>query len=423
MQNQANRLIVALLGLAPLGLFTVSAGASDWPQWRGPNRDAVSAEKGLLQAWPADGPAQPWRANDIGAGYSTPAVAAGKVFLISNKGVESESVRAFSLADGKPIWTSRSIGRVGNPNQRPNYPAARGTPTVDGDLLYAVGSDGDVAAIKTATGEIVWTKSFRKDFGGMPGDWAYAESPLIDGSRLIVTPGGATSTVVALDKKTGEVLWKCAAPGGDDAGYASAVLAEIQGVRQIVQFLGKGAVGIDAATGKLLWSFADTSGRANITTPIVEGDLVFTAGGLGAGGVAKITLENGKWSATKLYTDKRLPQSAGGLVKVGGYLYGATQSGLACVDFKTGQVKWQDKSIGPASILYADNRLYLHGEDGRIALVEASSDRYKEAGRFMPPNLPERQAKDKAYPHPVIADGKLLIRDGEVLICYDVKGK
>lgn len=413
-------LMVALIASLASASF-----AADWPQWRGPNRDGISAEAGLLKAWPADGPKQVWRIDGIGAGYSTPAVAGGRVYLMSNEGLDAEFVRCYSLADGKLVWSSEKVGRVGNPNQRPSYPAARCTPAIDGELLYAIGSDGDLVCLETATGKLKWKKSFRNDFGGKPGEWAYSESPLVDGNKVIVTPGGGQATVVALDKLTGNVIWKFASTNADEAGYSSPVVADIAGSRQIVQFIGKGVVGLDAATGTLLWTFADTVGRANMTTPIVHDNHVYTGGGLGSAGLAKITVEGGKWTATKVYieADKKLPVSSGGQVRVGDHVYGCTQTSLVCFEFKTGAIKWQDRSIGPSSISAAGDRLYLHSETGPVALVEASPEGYREHGRFTPPNLPAREAKDKAYAHPVIVEGKLLIRDGALLMCYDIAGR
>jgi outer membrane protein assembly factor BamB len=414
-----SRFVAAALALT-LGSAAIAA---DWPQWRGPNRDAISVEAGLLKKWPAEGPAVLWRTDGIGMGYSTPSVAGGKIFLMSNEGLEAEFVRAYSLADGKLLWSSEKVGRVGNPGQQPSYPAARCTPAVDGDVLYAVGSDGDMVCLETATGKVKWKKSLRKDFAGKPGEWAYSESPVVDGNKVIVTPGGPEATVLALDKATGEVVWKYAAPGADEAGYSSPMIVELEGVRQVVQFIGKGLVGLDAATGKQLWSFADTSGRANMTTPVIRDGLIYTGGGLGLGGVAKVSKSGDAWTATKVYTDKKLPQSSGGSVLIGDYMYGASSAGLMCIEFKTGQVKWQDKSVGGCSIVAADGLLYLHGESGAVALVSPTPDGYKEIARFTPPNLPARTPKDKAYAHPVVVDGKLLIRDGRALICYDVKAK
>lgn len=232
-------------------LCAVSVLAADWPQWRGPNRSGVSNETGLLKQWPAGGPKLLWQVNDLGDGYSTPVVVGARIYMMSNRGMDNEYVQAISATDGKVIWTTR-VGNVGNPDQNPSYPKARSTPTIDGDVLYALGSDGDLACVETKTGKIRWTRNLRKDFDGKPGEWAYAESPLVDGDVVVVTPGGPTATLAALNKKTGGVIWKSAVPGGDDAGYASAIIVQGAGRKQYVQFLSKGLVGVDAKTGQFL---------------------------------------------------------------------------------------------------------------------------------------------------------------------------
>ncbi|HEU4930657.1 MAG TPA: PQQ-binding-like beta-propeller repeat protein, partial [Pyrinomonadaceae bacterium] len=233
------RLIAILATLCVcLPLVSVNSSAnSDWPQWRGPQRSGVSSsETGLLRQWPAAGPKLLWQLNDIGDGYSTPAVVGNRIYVMSNRGMDNEFVQALSTADGKVIWTTR-VGNVGNPDQQPNYPKARSTPTIEGNFVYALGSDGDLACLEAKTGKIRWQKSLRKDFGGEPGDWAYAESPLVDGDLVVVTPGGAQATMAAVNKKTGAIVWKSAIPGGDKAGYASAIVVQGGGRRQCVQLL------------------------------------------------------------------------------------------------------------------------------------------------------------------------------------------
>ncbi len=220
-----------------IGFLALTAAADDWPQWRGPQRTAISRETGLLKEWPKDGPKLLWRQPDIGEGYATPSVVGARVYILGNRGMQDEYVQALSVEDGKMIWTTR-LGEVGLPNQEPPYPMARSTPTVDGDALYALGSDGDLACVETASGKILWRKNLRADFGGKPGKWAYAESPLIDGDVLLATPGGAEATLVALNKKTGAVIWKSAVPGGDLAAYASAITIEFAGRKEYVQLFG-----------------------------------------------------------------------------------------------------------------------------------------------------------------------------------------
>jgi len=229
-----------LLLLFSLGSLALTL-AADWPQWRGPQRDGISKETGLLQQWPKEGPKLVWQVKDIGFGYSTPAVVGDHLYLLSNKGSSDEFVQALSVKDGKQVWSTR-LGKVG-PNRGPQYPGSRSTPTVERDVLYALGSDGDLACVETAKGKVRWRKNLRSDFGGQPGAWAYSESPLIDGDVLVCTPGGSTATMVALNKKNGEVLWKSPFSDGDQAGYASAIVVEAAGVKQYVQFLQKASRG------------------------------------------------------------------------------------------------------------------------------------------------------------------------------------
>jgi outer membrane protein assembly factor BamB len=398
------------------------AQADDWPQWRGPQRDGISAETGLLREWPADGPKLLWQQSDIGFGYSTPAVVGERLYLISNEGDENEFVQAHAVADGKRLWRTR-LGKVG-PNDGPQYPGSRSTPTAEGQRLYALGSDGDLACVETATGKVVWQKNLRSDFGGQPGRWAYAESPLVDGDLLICTPGGREATLVALDKSNGSVVWKSAVPGGDKAAYASAMILDAGGKRQVVQFLEKGLVGVDAKTGAFLWRYDKTAegSPANIPSPIVHEGTVYSASGRGGAGLVKITLSEGKFEAEEIYSTPKFPTSIGGSVLVGDYLYGTNSQGLICADFAKGDVKWQERGIGAAAVCYADQRLYLHGENGDVALVEATGEAYRERGRFALPGQPDR-GKSKAWAYPAVANGRLYFRDLNVLWCYGIRGK
>lgn len=415
------RLTAVACGVLTVTAVATMAKADDWGQWRGPKRDGISQEKGLLKAWPKEGPKLVWQVKDIGAGYSTPVVVGKRLFVLSNEGLENEFVRAYSTTNGKQLWSTR-LGSVGNPKQQPSYPGSRTTATVDGKLLYALGSDGDLACVETATGKIVWKKSLRTDFGGAPGVWAYSESPLVDGNKVIVCPGNETAAMVALDKKTGATLWKSAIPGEKAASYASAIAVEIGGVRQYVQHLSKSLVGVEAATGKLLWRFDktyDTQFQMHAFTPIAEGNQVYSAAA-SAGGVAKITAAAGSFSADPVYVERKGYNGLGGAVKVGNYLYGTNRATLFCSEFATGKVLWDERSIGSSAICYADGLLFLHGENGEIALVEATPDGYKEKGRFSPPSQPDR-GQAKAWAYPIVANGKLYIRDLGCLWCYDIK--
>jgi outer membrane protein assembly factor BamB len=338
---------------------------------------------------------------------------------MANKGMDDEFVKALETKDGKEAWSTR-VGKVG-PNRGQNYPGARSTPTVDGESLYALGSDGDLACLETATGKVRWTKNLRTAFDGQTGNWAYAESPLIDGDVLVCTPGGAKATLVALNKKTGDEIWRCPVPGGEQAAYASVIVVEASGVKQYVQLLQRGVVGVDAKTGNFLWRYdAIAQGSpANIPTPVAHKGYVYSSTGK-AGGLVKLKAEQGKVIAEQVYLTKELPTAIGGSVLLGDHLYGTTSRGLVCAEFTTGKVKWQDKAVGAGSLCYADGGLYMHSEGtGAVALVEATPEAYREKGRFTPPGQPER--KGKAWAYPVVANGRLYVRDWGVLWCYDVK--
>lgn len=406
-----------------LAVATSSALATDWPQWRGPNRDSVSAEKGLLKEWPQAGPKLLWKVADLGTGYSTPAVVGARLYVLANEGKENEFVEALNVQDGKRIWSTR-LGSVGQPNQQPPFPAARSTPTVEGEVLYALGSAGDLACLETATGQVRWRKSLRTDLAGKPGTWAYAESPLVDGDTLLCTPGGSEATLAALNKKTGEVLWKCALPEGDEAAYASAIAVEAGGVRQYVQLLQKGLVGVEAKTGRFLWRYAKPVSRfnANIPSPLAGDGLVYVGSAGTGGGAVKLVAQEGRPQAEPVYFEAKLPTAIGGAVKVGDCLYGTTAQALLCVEFATGRVKWEDRALGAASLFYADGRLYLHGENGDVGLVEPSPEGYREKGRFSPPDQPKHSSPmEKSWAYPVVANGRLYVRDHQTLWCYDVK--
>lgn len=409
-----------------LCVCVVSVPAADWPQWRGPDRSGVSKETGLLKQWPTGGPKLLWQVNELGDGYSTPVVVGNRIYLMSNRGLDNEYVQALSASDGKAIWTTR-VGNVGNPDQNPSYPKARSTPTIDGELLYALGSDGDLACLETKTGKVRWAKSLRKDFGGEPGEWAYAESPLVDGDLVIVTPGGAQATMAALNKKTGAVVWKSAVPGGDAAGYASAIIVEAAGRKQYVQCLSKGMVGVDAKTGQFLWRYAEVAkGPAQYFTPVARGEFVYGGALSVGGGMVQLKANGAGVAAQQVYYIRGLPNGPGGAVVVGDHLYG-TEVGqkLVAVEFATGKVTWQREDFGIASVASADGMLYLHLVTGDYVLVEATPQRYSEKGRFTPPAQPKHSTNgpypEASFAYPVIANGRLYIRDLGTLWAYDIR--
>ena len=419
------RPIALLPTLGLTALFLAPTHADDWPQWRGPQRNGVSAEKKLLQDWPKEGPKQSWHITNAGSGYSTPSVVGDTLFLIGNEGLENEFIAAFSTKDGHKLWSTR-LGKVGNPNQKPNFPGSRSTPTVVGNQVYALGSDGDLVCLEKKDGAEKWRKNLRSDFGGKPGEWAYSESPLVFGETLVVTPGGTESTMVALNRKTGAVLWKFASPDADQAGYSSAMLAKAGGTEQCVQLLQKGLVGLNAKTGERLWNYTKPVSRygANIPSPVVDGDFIYASAAGTGGGAVKLKTTGAKAEVEQLYFESKFPTAIGGAVKVGEFLYGTTQQSLMCAEFTTGKVRWEERAIGAASIGAADGRLYLHGENGEVALVEATAEGYREKGRFKPEGGPAHgNPMEKSWAYPVVANGNLIIRDHASVWCYDVSGR
>jgi prepilin-type processing-associated H-X9-DG protein len=387
----------------------------DWPQWQGPERTTISQETGLLKSWPKDGPPLLWKATGLGEGFGTPSVAAGRIFSMGNRG-KTEYVMALDARNGKQLWV-KATGPVRSNGG--GYPGPRCTPTVDGALVYALGLNGHLLCLDVATGKIRWSKNLLKDFQGSVGGWGYSESPLIDGDKLICTPGGHTATLVALNKKTGAVLWKAIVPEGDSAAYSSVIAAEVDGQRQYIQFVSGGVVGVAAADGKFLWRYdKPANGTANCSTPIFQDNQVFAASSYGTGGGSvKLSRNGATTKAEEIYFTRNMKNHHGGMVLVDGYVYGSDEGMLSCLDFKTGEVMWEDRHPGKGSIAYADGRLYYRNEGGPILLVEANPKKYVDCGRFEQPD----RSDHPAWPHPVIANGKLYIRDQDVLLCYDVK--
>ncbi|MCS6852181.1 MAG: PQQ-like beta-propeller repeat protein [Gemmataceae bacterium] len=422
-----------VLGLMALFLLPWSSSAenaatrSDWPQFRGPKRDGVSSDTGLLTSWPKEGPPLLWEAKGCGRGYASVAVTGGRVFTMgdgpSTADDKDEYVLCFDDTNGKQLWKAK-LGPAWNRGSE-SWQSSRSTPTVDGDRVYALTAYGDLVCLETATGREVWRKNLNKDFGGRKGDgWGYSESVLIDGDKLICTPGGPKSTMVALNKRDGSLIWAASVPNDRGAGHASAVVAEIGGIRVYVQTSASGAFAVRASDGKFLWHYP-FGATAVIPTPIVRGDLVFVDAGYGTGGALLKQIPDGDSVKMEVvYPLKReLNNKHGGIVLVGDYIYGDTDANGVpwCAEFLTGTVRWKQRGSGSgsASITYADGHLYVRYSNGVIALVKATPEGYKESGSFKIPHSGSRPS----WSHPVVVNGRLYLREGDYLLCYDVRAK
>jgi outer membrane protein assembly factor BamB len=394
-------------GTAVLLCFLATlAQAGDWPQWRGPNRDGISPETGLLEAWPKGGPPLLWKIAGLGEGYSSAAIAADRLFIQGQRGDE-EYVLAFDANTGKQLW--RAHTGISFNESRGHGP--RSTPTVDGERLYALAADGMLVCLDAATGKTIWGFNIVDHFHGNVPHWGISESPLVDGDRVIVTPGGSGAAVVALDKLTGKLLWQSQS---GTAGYSSPMIYDAAGARKVVVFTSNAAMGLDLASGKLQWRYERVANNvANIATPIVHGGEIFLSSNYGTGCVL---LKTAAGDASEVYFNRNMQNHYSTSVLVGDYLYGFSTSILTAMKFETGEVAWRDRSVGKGSLIYADRHLYALGEDGVVGLVEATPASYREISRF--------EISKGGYPawsQPVISNGKLYLRDQDNLFCYNIK--
>lgn len=410
------------------------AHAADWPQWRGPNRDGICTETGLLQSWPEGGPKLLWEISGLGSGYSSVAIVDGKLYTMGDIELESvltQCILAYDLSTHQQLWTAK----IGPPHENQTG-GPRGTPTIDDELVFAIGTSGDVVCVEAETGKLVWKKHLQKDLGGGENPtWKFSESPTIDGDRLLCTPGSLESAIAALNKKTGEFIWKCSMPnigdkGKNEAGYSSIIISEAAGIRQYIQLTNKGLIGAATEDGRFLWGYNKIANRAaSISTPVVDGDYVFCSNAYGTGSaLLKLTADGKNVNAEEIYflESGTFQNHHGGFVKVGDYIYGGHDQNKGeptCIEFSTGKIMWQESQPGggSAAVLYADGNLYFRYQNNVIALIEANPKEYNLKSTF---KLPKRaNASGEGWPHPVISDGKLYIRYDDVLFVYDIKAQ
>jgi outer membrane protein assembly factor BamB len=400
----------------------------NWPQFRGPSRNGISVETGLLQAWPAGGPPKLWTVPGLGNGFSSVSIANGRILTMGDRR-EGQYVIALDEETGKQLWATR----VGGRHDDPDLGGSRATPTQDGDLAYTTSTDGEVLALETATGKIRWRKSLERDFGGMMmSGWRWAESPLVDGDRVLVTPGSPRAAIVALNKLTGADIWRATMPrlgsaGGDGAGYSSIVISNAADVKQYVQLMGRGVAGFRASDGQFLWGYNRVANNvANIAMPIVSGNSVFASTSYGTGSVMlelSPTQNGGVSAKEKYFLDGGTFQNHhGGFVLVGPYLYGGhgqNQGFPVCIEVATGKMMWDRQrgaGQGSAAVMSADGRLYFRYQDGTMALIDPSPAGYKEVGSFTIPG-----PRTYSWAHPVVAAGRLYLREQDNLNVYNVK--
>ncbi len=411
-----HRSLAVLLAGSFMITAVCSSFAEAWPQWRGVQRDGKSSETGLLKAWPENGPTLLWKQTGLDEGYSTPSVADGKIFGMSYR-EEDEVCWALNETDGSLIWevkTSNAERKIGYPH------GPRSTPTFDNGELFTLGSKGQLTRLDAQTGKIHWQKHLQDDLNGrMMSHWGFSESILVDGNRILCTPGGDQGTVACLDRKTGELVWRTK-DLVDRAAYASIVKTTIHDTEQYIVLTGETLAGIVPETGKLLWRIDRSGKTAVIPTPICRDNLIFVTSAYGIGcNLFEIKKTDGQFSASERYANRELENHHGGVILIGNHVYATNRNSIVCLELETGDVAWEERSVGKGSLSYADGHLYLRSEKGPIALIEANPELYVEKGRFDQPD----RSRLSSWPHPVIANGRLLLRDRDKLLCFDIKPK
>ncbi len=408
-----------LWGLASVGLLLMGRlFAGDWPQWRGPDRTDVSSETGLLKEWPSAGPKRLWLNENVGLGYSGYSIVQGKLFTMGAR-ESDEFLLCLDAVSGKELWSAK----VGPKLDNGWGDGPRGTPAVDGDRVYAMGGTGELICSLMADGKELWRQSMKELAGSRP-KWGYCESVTVDGPRVLCTPGGNAGAIAAFNKETGDVLWR-STDLTDGAQYASLVPAVINGTPQYIQLFQDTLAAVSRDDGKLLWKTDWPGKTAVIPTPIHRDGQVFVTSGYGVGcSLVKIDAEN---KPHEVYFNKNMKNHHGGVVLVGDYLYGHSDGvGWMCLNFQSGEIVWNEKTaLGKGCLTCADGMLYCVDErDGTVVLAEASPAGWREHGRFeLAPLTTKRSPKGRVWTHPVVSNGRLYLRDQDLLFCFDVSDK
>ena len=417
----------ALAACLAVSLLAMGSPAADWPTFRGADRTAVAPDTNLLESWPADGPPKVWQTKGAGRGYASLAIAGDRIFTLgdglSTAADKDEYLSCFDRATGAQLWTTKTGGAWTDGQE--SWQSSRSTPTVDGTMVYVITPFGQLVACGTKDGQEAFRVDLKQQFGGKKGDaWGYSESVLVDGDRVICTPGGEQAAMVALDKRNGRPIWTCAVPGITGAGHSSIVISEVKGRRIYVQTTASGPIGVDARTGALLWTYPIEKTVAVIPTPIIRDDLVFFAAGYKRGGalVRQVPVPGGGVNVEEVYgLNKKLANKHGGIVLVGDHLYGCAddQAILVCAELLTGKVAWEARGSGKnsATVMAADGHIYVRYANGTISLVKAAPDAYEEVARFDVPDAAGRPS----WAHMVILDGLLYLRSGDEIHCYDLR--
>lgn len=392
------------------------AETHNWPQWQGPYRNGLTKETRLLKRWPDSGPPRRWLFDKCGPGYAGPAIVDGRLYILGARGSACQLI-ALNADTGRELWTTP----VGPEFHNDWGDGPRSTPTVEGGRVYALSAAGTLICVDADDGREVWRVTM-ESLGGKVPNWGYTESILIDGDKLLCTPGGPQGAIAALDKRNGNVIWR-SEELTEFAHYSSIVRGEFHRKPQYVQLLETRLVGVSPENGKLLWQVEWPGNVAVIPTPIVRANHVFATSGYGAGCMlVKVDAQN---NATKVYENKRMKNQHGGVINVGNFLYGFSDDvGWLCMDLRTGEMKWRERdALGKGAIGYADGKLYCVDQtDGNVVLIDASPQGWKEHGRFtLSPQSESRKPRGGIWVHPVVVDGKLFLRDQEYLYCYDVK--